>query len=238
MSKKSYKIWWIDRDKNFGDLLTPCIFDYFGIQYEYSELSSADTICVGSIARHAGENFTVLGSGIVNQKKEKLNPKAIWKFARGPYTRKKIIEQGGSCPEIYGDPGLLLPLLCEESKKEFDIAIVPHFMHYEYVKEKFNKFKIINVVNNDPLEVCKEITKCRHVLSSSLHGIIAAHAYYIPVARLNFPINIKGDGIKFEDHYSSLDLNSKISTIDDPKFTIPKNINYNSIINIFKELKE
>jgi hypothetical protein len=238
MRKKIHKVWWIDRDKNFGDLLNPYIFDHFNIHYEYSELSSADTICIGSIARHAGENFTVLGSGIVNQRKERLNPRANWKFVRGPFTRKKIIEQGGECPEIYGDPGLLLPLLCDESKKEFDVAIIPHFMHYEYVKEKYSRFKIINVVNNNPLEVCKEITKCRFLLSSSLHGIITAHAYGIPVARLNFPINIKGDGIKFEDHYASLELNAEISTVEDPIFTVAKNINYDPIVNIFKELKD
>jgi hypothetical protein len=238
MSKKIYKIWWINQNKNFGDLLTPCVFDYFKIPYEYSDLSCADTICIGSIARHARENFTVLGSGIVNQRKEKLNPHTNWKFVRGPYTRKKIIEQGGSCPEIYGDPGLLLPLLCDESSKEFDVGIIPHFMHYELVKEKYSKYKIINVVNENPLEVCKEITKCRQIFSSSLHGIITAHAYKIPVARIDFPIKTKGDGIKFDDHYSSVNLNPLISTIENPFFTTLKNFNLSPIINIFNEIKD
>lgn len=230
-----YKVWWLQKDSNFGDILTPCLLDYFKISYEHSSIENADIISIGSIARHARDNQIVLGSGIINGRKEKVNPAADWRFVRGPRTRQRLIECGGTCPEIYGDPALLLPLFCDESKKEYDVGIVPHFVDYDFVKEKYPNYKIINVINNNPLEVAKEITKCRSIISSSLHGIIAAHAYNIPAAWVKFSNKIKGDDIKFKDHYESLNLIAENSSIENPKFTTG-DLNLNPIINMFENL--
>jgi hypothetical protein len=131
---------------------------------------------------------------------------------------------------------LLLPNFCEESKKEFDVGIVPHYVDYEYVKEKYQNYKIINVINSNPLEVAKEITKCRYIISSSLHGIIAAHAYNIPAAMVRFSNNLHGDGIKFVDYYESINAVLKESTVEDPIFTTA-NFDSSPLINIFNSLK-
>jgi len=230
-----YKVWWLQKDRNFGDILTPYILDFFNISYEHSSIDEAQIICIGSIARHARDGQLVLGSGIINGRKEKLNPNAIYKFVRGPYTRQKVLDRNGVCPEIYGDPAMLLPLVCPEEEKEFSVGIVPHFVDYNYVKEKYPNYKIINVVNDNPLEVAREISKCRTIISSSLHGIIAAHAYGIPAAWVKFSNNVKGDDVKFRDHYASLGLSATLSTVEDPIYSVGK-INLNPIINIFTEL--
>jgi len=230
-----YNAWWLTKDKNFGDLLTPYILDYFNIDYTPTKIEDAQLLCIGSIARHAKDGTIVLGSGMINGRKEKLNPNADWRFVRGPYTRQRVLDCGGSCPEIYGDAAMLLPLLCPAEEKKYDVGIVPHFVDYDYVKEYYPNYKIINVINDDPLEVAKEISQCKKIISSSLHGIIAAHAYGIPAAWVEFSDKIKGDKIKFKDHYAALGLIATISTVDHPVFTVGQ-LNLNPIINILKRL--
>lgn len=230
------KVWWYPKPYpgNFGDILTPHILTFFGIKWEYSE--NYDTICVGSIAVKAMDNTMVLGSGIMKSK-SKLNPNANWKFVRGPFTREAILKEGGDCPEIYGDPALLLPLIVPEGEKKYDVGIVPHYVDYDYVKEKYPDYRVINLVSDDPLKTALEISECRTIISSSLHGIICAHAYGIPAAWVNFTGGLYGDGIKFKDYYASVGLEAELSSIEEPLFTVGK-IDINPIIKIFMELAD
>jgi len=186
-----FSVWWVSSTPNFGDLLTPEILNYFNIPWHKSSYDDFNLISVGSIAKVAKPKTIVLGSGIMGES-ENLCAEADWKFVRGPFTRNRILMCGGSCPEIYGDPAMLLPLICDESKKEFDVGIVPHYVDQQYVKENYPEFKIIDVKNLNPLETAKEITKCRSIISSSLHGIICAHAYNIPAAWVPFSNKLKG----------------------------------------------
>jgi hypothetical protein len=188
MSSRPLKLyWWQNKGPgNFGDILTPKIFDYFNIPYEYSA-DNYDAICVGSIAKQSRPGTIVLGSGIMGTR-DSVCASADWKFVRGPYTRRHVIDAGGHCPKIFGDPAMLLPLFCDQSPKEYDVGVVPHFSHYDQIKQQYPDEFVINPWTNDPLETAKEITKCRHVISSSLHGIICAHAYGIPAAWVKFDL--------------------------------------------------
>lgn len=231
------KAWWVSSTPNFGDLLTPEILNYFNIPWIRSSINEFNLISVGSIAKVARSNTIVLGSGIMGAN-ENLCSEAEWKFVRGPYTRKRVLDCGGDCPEIYGDPAMLLPLMCNESKKEFDVGIVPHYVDQQYVKENYAGYKIIDVKNLSPFETAKEITKCRSIISSSLHGIICAHAYNIPAAWVPFSNKLKGDGIKFQDHYSAVNLKCLPSTIKDPIFTIANFDNLNKIKAIYESIRD
>jgi hypothetical protein len=233
-----YKVWWMKGEKiqNFGDVLTPVILDYYNIPYEYCQsVVDSNLICVGSISSKATDGCIVLGSGIAWEN-TKLNVKADWKFVRGPLTRKALIKSGGDCPEIYGDPALLIPNFCSESKKEHDIGIIPHYKEYKIIREKYPNINVINLNNTNPLLVAKEITKCRKIISSSLHGIIASHAYEIPCAWVKFSNLVIGDDTKFKDHFDSVKLNGVLSSIDDPIFQTPIGLKFNKIEEIFKSL--
>jgi len=230
-----YKVWWMygANVNNFGDVLTPKLFDYYQIEYEYS--NNFDTISIGSIGNKSKSGTLVLGSGVA-WKDTKINPNSVWKFARGPLTRDCVIKSGGKCPEIYGDPALLLPNFCDESKKKYDLGIVPHYKEYKMVKSKFPKYKIINLNNPNPIDVAKEITSCRSIISSSLHGIICSHAYNIPCSWVKFSDVIIGDDTKYKDHYQSIGLKCELSDINNPIFT-HKLIDISKIVDIFKSLK-
>lgn len=128
-------------------------------------------------------------------------------------------------------------MLCKESTKKYKIGIVPHFVDYEYVKETYPEYHVIDLITNDPIRTAQEITECETIISSSLHGIICAHAYNIPAAWVQFSNKLKGDNIKFFDHYAALGLTAEVSTMQQPKFTTGS-VDIAPIINIFKSLAE
>lgn len=235
------KVWWLggsDGRGNFGDVLTPYILDYFNFDYTYSRFHhKSDILCIGSIARRANANITVLGAGIITNE-DKLNPKAKYRLVRGPLTRNRVLKCGGVCPKNYGDPALLLPLICDESKKDYEVGYVPHFIDYSIIKSHMANDFVIQLKNfhKSPLDTAKEITKCRTIVSSSLHGIIAAHAYGIPAAWVESVNTLKGDDVKFYDYFASVGIKDpQKSSIHNPVFTLP---NINLTQNIIKQFEE
>jgi hypothetical protein len=62
-------------------------------------------------------------------------------------------------------------------------------------------------LRNDPIKVLKQIAECETIISSSLHGLIAADALDIPNKRIklsNHGHNFDVD-FKFDDYYSIFD---------------------------------
>lgn len=236
------KVWWLGSSTgygNLGDVLTPYILNFFDIPYTFVKKHyEADMLFIGSIARRANSKTTVVGSGIIDSG-DRLNPEAKWNLVRGPLTRDRIIKLGGTCLESYGDPALITPLLCNESKKEHDIGFIPHHINYSQVKESLNDEFVVQLrhLHRSPLDTVKEITKCRKVISSSLHGIIIAHAYGIPAAWVESENKLKGDDVKFQDYFQSVGLyNVKKTSADSPIFTLPKIDLTTNIENSFKEI--
>jgi pyruvyltransferase len=129
-----------------------------------------------------------------------------------------------------------LPLICNESKKEYDVGLVPHQIDYDWTVSQFPNYHVINLTTDDPIKTAKEITKCRRIISSSLHGIICAHSFGIPAAWISSHNRLKGDGIKFEDYYASINIVAELSTMENLIFTNPT-IDFKQIEDIFKSLK-
>jgi hypothetical protein len=230
-----YTFYWGDVPENFGDVLTRNILNHFGVDFVHTNNQRvANMFATGSIARLAQPGSTVIGSGMI-RKGEDANPLVKWRSVRGPLTRSNVIRCGGECPEIYGDPALMLPMFCEPSEKKHSIGLVPHYQDYRRVKDQYPNHHVINVVNTDPLKVAKEISSCEKIISSSLHGVIAAHAYGIPAARVIFS-KLHGDGSKFEDYCASVDVSPKESSVTNPIYTIGTIPDLQPVIDIFKSL--
>ncbi len=82
-------------------------------------------------------------------------------------------------------------------------------MDYELVKKQYSHIKDVLVIDlmTDDIEVTTiEILKCKHIISSSLHGIIVAHAYQIPAMWIKFSNKLFGDDIKFKDYFKSVNI--------------------------------
>lgn len=165
-------------------------------------------LAIGSIIHHATKKSIVWGSGIIDRK-QKVAP-ADFRAVRGPQTRKYLLEQGYDCPEIYGDPAILMPELYKpEVFKEYEMGIIPHYHDYKIVKELYkdeNEILIIDMMTMDVEKITKQIMSCKKTISSSLHGIIVSHAYGIPSLWVKFSDKIFGDDIKYIDYLESVKL--------------------------------
>ncbi len=118
---------------------------------------------------------------------------------RDPETRKILLEMGLKCPEIYGDPALLLPYFYmprKLQKKEY--VLVPHFNEWE--KYSMNE-NVVAAFNNNWKTFVDKICCSELVISSSLHGVILAEAYGKQAVLLE---NTSAtDYFKYQNYYSA-----------------------------------
>ena len=213
------KFWWYDNPPNYGDILTPFLLANLNLNYEFARREKAEAMMVGSIAKWARPGMHIFGSGFIRQADE-VCKNANWHWVRGPLSRQKIIDSGGKCSEIYGDAAFLLPEILDGVSQIHDIGIVPHHVDFDDVKKAHPDFPVIDLLNPDVRKVTEQITSCRAIISSSLHGLIVAHAYGIPAAWVKFSDRLHGDGLKFADHFASIGLDTVLSDFDDPQFTV------------------
>lgn len=146
---------------------------------------------------------------------------------RGLLTRDFLVKNGIECPECYGDPALLLPLVyqprrgvqCsiaassvqEVQKASYRLGIIPHVvdLHHpliEEIREKYaDEILIIDLANYKKwTDVIDQICSCEHILSSSLHGLIVSDAYQVPNCWIEMSSNIPGGHFKYLDYASSV----------------------------------
>ena len=235
-------VWWgtaPDSRWNWGDQLNPWLFSKIaGIPIEeinkihlWDGKASPRYFMIGSILNYINSpNVEVWGTGLETNSLNLKYPPAKVCAVRGPLTRKKLIEQGYDCPEVYGDPALLLPKYYTPNvKKEYKYGIVQHFLHKEET-EWISKYKddptvnIIDVENPSITGFIDEINKCEIILSSALHGIICGDAYGIPSYHINFDPTGNYNHFKFNDYYCSVKR-----PIVSPPLMIDKNVDIEDI---------
>ena len=120
------------------------------------------------------------------------------------------------CDLPIGDPALLLPAGYTPERKEetIELGIVPHYID----KENFQERVDWDIPKEDCLEIDVEtedvesfidaVTSCKRIASSSLHGLIIAHAYNIPAIWCKFSNSVIGDGFKFHEYFLSVSIPS------------------------------
>jgi pyruvyltransferase len=160
----------------------------------------------GSVLNHATPHSTVWGAGI-SSITDGVPPSKIH-AVRGPISRARAASCGHTGPIVYGDPGLLLPRFHKPQGRKDKVAIVPHYVDFDAVRERYGKAKDVRVVNVlAPIEeVLDAIGTCEHVISSSLHGLVVAAAYGLPFEWVQTWRPIHGDGTKFRDFGLSVGL--------------------------------
>ena len=171
---------------------------------------------IGSILnnRYVNKNTIIWGSGTQDES-IKLNEKPKQVLAvRGPLTRNFLLNQGINCPEVYGDPSILLPYFYSpKTEKKYKIGLIPHWesLNAPMVKElcKDKRVHLIKMKGyNYWTDVIDEILSCEYIVSESLHGLIVSESYGIPNLWCNITLN-KYD-IKFHDYFTSIGADRKM----------------------------
>ena len=205
-----FRAWWPrGRSNNFGDILTHYILSHaahLDCIFDKSEPFSA----VGSTIRLALDHTRVWGSGIIRT--NEVMPSAPACLAvRGPLTRGRILAAGLDCPEVYGDPAMLLPLLYTPSplKKLPGVSLAPHFTQ-AFLRNLPDAAHYLDVEARsiaDIEAIIDRIAASETVVTSSLHVFIMCVAYGVPVTVFQISgRTIHGDNVKFKDFCLGVNL--------------------------------
>lgn len=211
IQKNGIRAYWWDFVPNAGDLINPALLSYYGLTAIHTWKAYADVLSCGSILQNLPNEFsgTIIGSGILNPSIPVNLNKATILALRGKMTRDHI----DAPKEIpLGDPGLLAAnLLSERQKKHYAAGIVPHFADKENSKvlrliERYPKTLHVIDIQQDPINVLKEIDQCEVIFSTSLHGLVFADALGIPCTWivLDDPF-LSSNAFKYLDYNSALD---------------------------------
>jgi pyruvyltransferase len=164
-------------------------------------------LAVGSLLFCAKTDDVIWGSG-TNGKRATKNDYSFTRLdvraVRGPLTRAFLMNNYNiSCPEIYGDPALLMPYLFPEFKPsqdpKYDYIIIPHYAELKLFPRESDP-KIVYPTDHWK-EIILKILDSKFVISSSLHGVIVAEAFGIPARYLR--ATEKEPLLKYIDYYTA-----------------------------------
>ena len=205
---------------NFGDYLGHYIPSKLNKNVIYTQINSPTKkyVTVGSVLNQmigVNTNCVVWGSGIMT-----INdtiPKGVELLAvRGPHTQQRLRDIGITPPSVVGDPALILKKIYNpQIEKKYKLGIIPHYVDYDYVKNKVKgnpDIKVIDLITNDIEGTIDDILSCEQTISSSLHGVIVSHAYDIPSVWVKFSEKLfgnspaMGSNVKFRDYFGSVGI--------------------------------
>ena len=216
---------------NVGDHLGPVIVDWLleqkRIDRERIVKKTKHLMTVGSIIGRGRFDCTIWGSGILkySHKDRMVKLRKIYRrkmdirAVRGPETRDILVSVGYDCPEIYGDPAVLMPLIYSPGnpEKEYEVSVILHHRTERTADHATDDKNFLISISNDFIEknhlhfidpktgdykfFIDELVKSKRVVSSSLHGIILAEAYGVPAVFMNWGMD--DQPIKFQDWYLS-----------------------------------
>jgi pyruvyltransferase len=207
--------WWCPGQfRNFGDALNPVIIEALSgkkVVHASRVVNLAGKpvhYVIGSILqRISSSNAFVWGSGFVDSRDGlEMFPRQVL-AVRGPLTRRKLLQLGVECPEVYGDPALLCPMFFKPATKRYRLGFVPHYVDKDsHLLEKFRRMSDVSVIDVTGRieDVVRGITECEVIASSSLHGLVVADAYGIPSTWVRISGKLKGDDFKFHDYFQSV----------------------------------
>lgn len=198
---------------NLGDYLSEIVVSYMcnvnNVDMYKSIEKTRHLYAIGSILLMGYQNATVWGSGFPFQPslaRSLLHKKPLRNLdircVRGPLTKKTMEQIGHKCPEVYGDPAVLLPLIYKPvMNKALDYIFIPHYQTENHIAGKVPSENILSMNTSDYKAVIDKICSAKKVISSSLHGIILAESYGIPaILYFDMPENYE---YKYKDWYES-----------------------------------
>lgn len=192
-------------ERNFGDELAPLVVQRLleskglgHITVVQADKGRTKLLAIGSIIHKAEDGDVIWGSGVNGKSWPRNLERGIRldvRLVRGPLTRQALMRAGYECPEIYGDPGHLFPILFEKEIAEYvpsvesdaRIVYVPNLNDDRFMdQDNYKALKHVQYVSplRPPWEVARLIADAELVISSSLHGLIFADHYRVPAVPL------------------------------------------------------
>ena len=173
-------------------------------------------ICIGSVIGWYETEFSeIWGAGAMSDKAVVKNRPAKVHLVRGKHTRELLLRQNIDCPEVYGDPALLLSrVYTPRIAKRYRLGIIPHYAdeNLRFISEfvaKHDDICLISMSKYDKwTDIIDKICSCEFIVSSSLHGLIVSDSYNVPNLWASFSNdNINGGLFKYRDYFSSVGRN-------------------------------
>lgn len=194
---------------NAGDIL---VRDIVHSQYGAMAVNIADAgqrmLIVGSVSHRVKDNDVLAGVGTQGKADTLPKRKNVSILGlRGPITYDEFKAKGYDMSQVKFllDPGLLVRFMFKDETirpATGSVAFIPHYRERNKYKNLPSHIRKINI-DDKPANVCKKILEVEHVFSSSLHGIIFAHALGRPATL----VEAKNESmLKYKDYYSSVGL--------------------------------
>lgn len=182
-------------------------------------------LVIGSTLKWTDSGSVVWGAGFMCEKDVCYEKPHSVCAVRGPKSKERLLELEIFCPEIYGDPVLLLPRFYKPKvEKKYKLGIVPHWQDQfhpvvtSYLVGRKRDFELVmaqsraallakgtpsyeQVRQEESYKFIDRICECEKIASSSLHGLVCADAYGIPSVQISF---FKLTQFKFEDYFLSV----------------------------------
>lgn len=194
------------------------------------KLKLTNYLCIGTLldaVNYSNKQTIVWGSGVSGQERSFVTPQKICSV-RGYKTKEFLKRYGIECPNIVGDPALLLPKYYTPKSKEkrYKLGLIPHITDLDHqvvqeIRENHPEVLIIDLAHYKKwTNVIDEICSCETIVSSSLHGLIASDAYGVPNCWIKLGDNVCGGiNLKFLDYFSSVGRTEQnpwiVGSIDD-----------------------
>jgi pyruvyltransferase len=197
---------------NAGDVFSARVTAHLtGLQVEIAGEAPCrrpNLIGAGSILHWADKRSTVWGAGFADERgRPRQRPHRVL-AVRGTWTARRLAQLGLPSPTALGDPGVFAPDVFPSSEPRSGLGIVPHYADRE--EPWVQRMAAAGVVVIDPLSPLEtymgQLGACERIASSSLHGLIFAHAYGIPAAWVKLSDRLAGGGFKFSDYLASAGL--------------------------------
>lgn len=188
---------------NVGDLISLVLVrrmvESLGLDFDRHVAQTRKLFAVGSVLEQAVDGATVWGSGlrhaILSPHGLRLDVRAV----RGPLTREALVHAGHACPEVYGDPAILLPRFYHPAPaRRRPFLVVPHFMREKEILQHYPEHSV-STLTSEWRGFLDAIAGAALVISGSLHGIVLAEAYGVPAILLAGAMD--RDRFKYDDYY-------------------------------------
>ena len=178
-------------------------------------LKRPNYLCIGSTLNYLTTEQTIVwGAGVIDDMLDLRETPTQVCAVRGPLTRDYLLARGIDCPEVYGDPALLIPYFYKpptsKHARSDKIGFVPHYKDQDSpilasIGRADPELQFLDIANYGKwTDFIDRVVQCDAVFSSSLHGLIIAEAFGIPNYWISVSDDVIGAGFKFRDYFASL----------------------------------